>query len=429
MKTASLFSAGFAWALLLPLAKEGYAETIDSGRYRFTVLAGAPGTNGYMDGVGATARFDHPGGIAVDASGNVYVSERHVCTIRKISPEGVATTFAGTPGQPGSRDGAGLTARFHTPTELAVDGAGNVYVADTGNHTIRKIDPAGLVTTVAGKAAEPGYINGAKPVARLNAPRSIAIDDAGNVLFTDSHGEFGRERPIRRVAPDGTVSNLALSGRADLFDYNIQQWVRADRIGNVYVMILHSGPFNDIVDIEKLTPAADGTYVPGTIFTDLIWAELTRIDLDGKGNLFIKDADGPLLIYTPNGESQIRYPAVVPDTQYEFAVGRTGEIYFVGGLLRGGALEVGVFDPAAKGAVLLGQPLDVWTRIGFNAGFWVVAAGGPTLSFQWHLNSIPIAGATGFYYNISNAQDRDAGNYSVIVTDGAGSWCTRSVPA
>src|SRR5262249_21809032 len=140
-------------------------------------LAGMALTAGNIDGTNSTARFNNPQGVAADNAGNVYVADTGNHTIRKITPAGVVTTLAGKAGYWGTADGSGSDAHFNGPLSLAVDDAGNVYVADTGNSTVRKITPAGLVTTLAGCAACPaGSADGTGRAARFNNPNGIGVD-------------------------------------------------------------------------------------------------------------------------------------------------------------------------------------------------------------------------------------------------------------
>jgi secreted PhoX family phosphatase len=166
-----------------------------------TTLAGLAGSGGYADGAGSTARFSAPRGIAADSAGNVFVADG-THTIRAITPAGVVTTVAGLAGSPGSGDGAGAAARFRDPPGIAVDAAGNLYVADQGNHTIRKIT-AGVVTTLAGSAGAPGYADGIGSAARFKDPEGIAVDTAGNVYVADRGNNA-----IRKITPDGVVSTV-----------------------------------------------------------------------------------------------------------------------------------------------------------------------------------------------------------------------------
>src|SRR5205814_9459442 len=123
-------------------------------------LAGFVGSTGSADGTGVTARFNYPLVVAADSSGNIYVADQLNHTIRKITPAGAVTTLAGLAGSRGSVDGNGSVARFDHPNAVAVDSSGNVYVADTSNSTIRKITPAGDVSTLAGLAGNNGSADG-----------------------------------------------------------------------------------------------------------------------------------------------------------------------------------------------------------------------------------------------------------------------------
>jgi sugar lactone lactonase YvrE len=148
---------------------------------KMVLVSGKPGFSGTTDGTGTDARFDTPTGLAVDATGNVYVADTQNNTIRKITPAGVVTTLAGSALQQGSADGAGSAARFNAPQGVATDPAGNVYVADTGNQLIRQITPAGVVTTIAGLAITPGFVNGNGVDARFSKPVGIVYH--GGLLY------------------------------------------------------------------------------------------------------------------------------------------------------------------------------------------------------------------------------------------------------
>jgi sugar lactone lactonase YvrE len=144
------------------------------------------GYSGSADGSGSAARFNYPRGVAVDGSNNVYVADSENSKIRKITPAGVVTTLAGLAGYSGSADGSGSAARFSYPQGVAVDGSNNVYVADTSNYTIRKITPAGVVTTLAGLAGWSGSADGTGSAARFNSPNGVAVDAYGRIVVADS---------------------------------------------------------------------------------------------------------------------------------------------------------------------------------------------------------------------------------------------------
>ncbi len=172
---------------------------------RVTTLAGS-GTAGPGDGPPGGGAFADPFGVAVAPRGTIYVADGGDNNrIRTIAPDGTLATLAG--GREGYADGKGAAARFHTPSALALDHLGNLYVADTGNHAVRRIAPDGVVTTLAGNG-QPGFADGKGDAARFNGPVGIAVDDAGVVYVADTYNDR-----IRRIAPDGTVTTVAGGGR------------------------------------------------------------------------------------------------------------------------------------------------------------------------------------------------------------------------
>jgi sugar lactone lactonase YvrE len=180
-----------------------------------TTVAGLAGTSGTVDGTGANARFTFPSGIDVDPSGNIFVADTNNHTIRKITPGRVVTTVAGVSRLPGSSDGFGSQARFNYPFDVAVGAGGFLYVADTYNHSIRKISPDGQVTTMAGipqndSKGSPGSKDGTGTDARFNFPWGIDVDDAGNVFVADTANQL-----IRKITPGLVVTTIA--GGAGVF--------------------------------------------------------------------------------------------------------------------------------------------------------------------------------------------------------------------
>jgi streptogramin lyase len=166
----------------------------------------APSPNhGLVDGTGAAARFNSPMGLAVDANNNVFVVDDLNHAIRKITPAGVVTTLAGN-GLPGSADGTGAAASFKSPYSIVIDASGNLYVTDAGNYKIRKITQAGVVTTFAGSGSM-GILDGPAATASFNSPAGITIDASGNFWVTDN----GNGR-IRMITPAGVVYTLAGNG-------------------------------------------------------------------------------------------------------------------------------------------------------------------------------------------------------------------------
>jgi len=191
-----------------------------------TTLAGS-GNAGSANGFGNTASFNLPIAIAVDAAGNVYVADLGNNLIRKIDLNGIVTTLAGS-GAIGSANGAGTIASFSAPSGIAVDAAGNVYVADYGNNLIRKINPDGLVTTLAGSGAT-GSADGMGTAASFFDPTGVAADAAGNVYVAD----YGNNL-IRKINPQGVVTTLAGANKNDGY-FNSPTGITVDAAGNVYV--------------------------------------------------------------------------------------------------------------------------------------------------------------------------------------------------
>lgn len=179
-----------------------------------STLAGRAGLTGSLDGVGAAARFSGPTGLTLDAAGAIYVADTGNHTIRKLAQDGRVTTLAGVAGISGSDDGAGLAARFNSPAGIASDASGALYVADTNNLLIRKIDAAGNVSTIAGLAGVAGTVDGPGGMARFNGPHGIAVDASGNIYVADtwhfpqSHTDSVNST-IRKISPTGQVTTLA----------------------------------------------------------------------------------------------------------------------------------------------------------------------------------------------------------------------------
>jgi sugar lactone lactonase YvrE len=203
-----------------------------------TTFAGTAGVTGTADGTGAAAQFNAPTGVAVDASGNVYVADAGNDTIRVITSLGVVTTLAGTPGVSGTANGIGENASFNGPTALTLDSAA-MYVADTGNNTIRRVTYSGVVTTVAGTPGVSGTSDGTGPGALFNAPSGIAVAGTTSKYFIADTGN----NTIRELTTAGVVTTYAgvagVSGTSDgalgVALYNQPVGVLVDSKGRVYV--------------------------------------------------------------------------------------------------------------------------------------------------------------------------------------------------
>ena len=168
-----------------------------------TLLAGSLQSAGSADGTGAAAQFKEPRAVAQAPDGTIFVADTGNHTIRRIAPDGTVTTFAGAAGQPGTADGARTAARFSSPSAIVRNAGGELFVADTGNHAIRRIGIDGTVFTLAGAARQPGAVDGTAGAARFDAPRSLAFHADGTLLVADRSGA------IRRIRSDGLVTTFA----------------------------------------------------------------------------------------------------------------------------------------------------------------------------------------------------------------------------
>jgi sugar lactone lactonase YvrE len=253
-----------------------------------TTLAGSDETLGGADGTGATATFNQPSALVGDLAGTLYVADTNNHTIRQVNIErGVTTTLAGSSGVSGVADGRGAEARFDQPSGLAIDHEGNLYIADTGNCTIRKmVIPSAVVTTVAGSPSVPGSADGTGTAARFNQPMGLALDDSGNLYVADT-ASF----TIRRVVvATGTVTTLAGSPRTGISGYGTGRGsdptffdptgLAIDGAGGLYV-----------ADGTRIRKVDVKTSAVSTLATDFNESTiLAGLALDGAGHLFVADS-------------------------------------------------------------------------------------------------------------------------------------------
>lgn len=262
-----------------------------------TLFAGSTGISGSANGTGAAARFNAPFGLATDSMANVYVADGSNHTIRKITSAGVVTTLAGTPRTAGSADGPGVTASFNSPHGVATDSAGNVYVADTENHTIRLITPARNVSTLAGTVGVPGSIDNVGSAARFNFPNSVATDSAGNVYVADK-GNF----TVRKITPNGSVTTLAgtaaIRGNSDntgpAASFTEAFGVATDKAGNVYVADTYNQTIRKITPTGTVSTLAGRVGTPGSVDGTGTAARFFNpygVATDPAGNVYVPDHD------------------------------------------------------------------------------------------------------------------------------------------
>lgn len=331
--------ATLGWVLCCGAWLPGARAETNYAPYQVMALAGRVGVAGSADGTGNFATFNNPGGIAVDPAGAVYVADTYNSTIRKITAAGVVTTIAGAPGLPGSTDGNRGSARFDLPWAITSDPAGNLYVVDyvgtsirkitpagvvstlvpslslpggafqqaqgvaadaagnvyvlDANNTVRKVTPAGAISTLAGRAGQAGYVDGPGDIARFSLPTGIAADAAGNLYVADYSNQV-----IRKISPAGNVTTLAgIAGRTGADDgpastatFNYPYGVATDGLGYVYVFEL----FN--LTVRRISPNGQVETLAGSPrFSDVrdgiggtaTFRSPRAIAVDAQSNIFV----------------------------------------------------------------------------------------------------------------------------------------------
>lgn len=247
------------------------------------------GTSGYLDATGSAATFAAPRGLAIDSSKNLYVAQDHC--IRKITSAGVVTTFAGS-NLAGSTNGNGTNASFNSPAGMVFDTSGNLYVADRGNHQIRKITSAGVVTTFAGSTT-PGHTDANGVLATFNHPTELAIDSAGNLLVADTDNYC-----IRKISAAGDATTLAGSGISGNSDgtgtsasFSSVYGLALDTQGNLYVADSDNALIRKVSSLGVVSTLlgngvagfADGRGTGGQVSTPM------GLAIDAQQNLYVAD--------------------------------------------------------------------------------------------------------------------------------------------
>lgn len=386
----------------------------------FTTFAGVAGASGATDGTGNGARFNGPNAVAVDSSGNIYVADASNQVIRKITSAGVVTTIAGQAGAPGSADGFQSAARFNTPSGVALDSTGNVYVADAGNHTIRMISPIGSVTTLAGSAGSIGTTDGAGSSARFAFPSGIAVDAAGTLYVADT-----LNGTIRKLVPGGgtyTVSTFVSTA----VGLSLPNSVAVDSSFNVYV----ADSRNHV--IRKVTPGGTVSVLAGAVgsagTTDgnggaARFNSPHSLAVDSSGTVWVANTFGHTIrrisstgdVSTVGGfggasgsadgagsTARFNHP-------YGIAIDASGNIYVADTFNHTIRRSSTISAPAIST-----QPQNQNVAAGGLISFSVAASGSPTPSFQWQRQP---AGASDFT-SLNNDSTYNGVNTSVLVITG-----------
>jgi sugar lactone lactonase YvrE len=375
-----------------------------------STLAGTAGVNSFSNGPAAVALFNHPYGVAVDALTNIYMTDYGNQVVRLISAAGTVSTYAGNPGASGYANGTGTNVLFDNPAGLALDSAGNLYVADSGNNVVRKIAPGGATSTIAGEEGVTGSANG--PLGLFNSPLGLAVDASNNVFVADAGNNT-----IREIAAGGGLSTVAatagFAGSADgisnaaQFDNPIG--LAVDASGNVYVADVFNNAIRRMApyfgQALVLTPSANQSATAGASVT---FAPLTA----GTAPVAFQWLfDGTNIPGATSASLILTNVQAATAGSYQLSVSNSL------GTSIGAATVLSITDAP----MIAVQPGTLAAPAGSNATFSVTAFGAAPLSYQWTFDGTNLSGATGSFLAINNVSAANAGSYQVVVSNSYGS--------
>jgi hypothetical protein len=400
-----------------------------------STVAGRVGEVGSEDGSGTAARFAAigtspinsattttvgPFGITVDTGGNAFVADGNSHVLRRITPAGLVTTYSGVSGTEGFRDGVAMQALYRNPVGAAVDAAGNVFVADTFNHVIRRISPSGTVTTIAGSAGAAGTTDGIGSAARFLHPTAIAVSPNEDVFVADCNNIIRR---LTRSTSD-SWSVVTLAGSALTFGTTDATGVDA-RFGGA---IMPSSSGGQSVSFPSFSPILSS---PSFIGSSYRLGDLPGLAADGAGNVYVSDFSNNTIrkispagvVTTIGGSTSGSTDGVGTTARFSrpcgIAVDAAGTLYIADSLnhtIRKGAL--------AAPPVITAQTGSQTVTAGANLVLSVTATGTPPPAYQWSRNGTVISGATASTLALTNVQASQAGTYTVTLTNAAGSTFT-----
>ena len=423
-----------------------------------TTLAGSPGSQGSVSGTGAAARFSLPTGVAIDAAGVVYITDAGSHVIRRMNTALAVDTLAGLAGTAGSADGTGTVARFSQPSGIAVDSNGVILVADTLNHTIRRVTALGVVTTLAGSAGQPGTADGVISAARFRQPIGVAVDSAGLVYVADTRNHLvrrsgGAQAPVISSHPQSTVAAVGGSATFTVVASgnpapSYFTWLRQPA-GTVGFSVLaadatYSGVNSATLTVSNVTAAMSGDRYQ-VVVSNLIGTNPTSVSAAlsiGTAPVFTSEAKAtfrateagtfavaataspsPLFSATglPSWASLDSVSGVLSGTPPD----TTGSPFTVTITASNGIVTTQAFTLTVQPAILpptvSTAPASVTVNQGQSTTLSVSVAGTEPFTYQWRRNGVAIEGATGASLALSAVQAAAAGSYTVTITNAAGS--------
>ena len=403
-----------------------------------TTLAGSLGNSGGSNGTGSGAQFAYPTGIAVNnSSGNVYVVDSPGNFVRMVTQAGVVTTVCGQFGQPGAVDGSLGNALFDHPFGIAVDSSGNLYVTDNANDLLREISSSGSVTTLAGQPSTPGYSDGTGSSARFSDGRGICVNASGILWIADANASTVRKAnagtvPVITTQPAsqsvnagaGVSLTVAATGATGY------QW----QFNGTTI----SGATNSTLTLPAVTTSQQGSY--------------TVVVSNGNGSVTSNAAvlavnTAPAISTQPQSQSvnagaSVTFTVVAtgspaPAYQWQFngtaVSGATSASYAIASAQASNAGSYTVVASNTAGSVtsnaatlavstvpvMTTQPQSQTVNAGASVTFTTAATGSP--AYQWQFNGAAVSGATNASYTIAGVQASNAGGYTVVASNTAGS--------
>ncbi|MGA2544760.1 MAG: hypothetical protein ABSG78_24690, partial [Verrucomicrobiota bacterium] len=433
--------------------------------YVFTTVAGTAGVSGHANAAGAAASFNQPSGLAVDGHTNIYVADTGNHTIRKIDINGNVTTLAGLAGSSGFQDGTGAGALFTSPQKVAVDASGNIYVADTGNNTVRYVTSGGAVTTPAFNYLHDSPDNGTQgecsqpeggTVAAFYSPTGITVDNLGNVYVANGGSYFYETgepvegggcsffssydvTTVRKILPN---FNVATVGYSQLFIPGTLAVLSGIAIGpggslysaddnggggilNVSTEVMGSFPiFAGSLTASGSTDASGGS---------ARFSSPRDVAADGAGNLYVADTvNNTIRMITPAGvvttigglaghpgSVDVAYTGTRFNAPQGVASDSAGNIYIAD--TGNNTIRKGVPVPIA--IYTEPSPLSLVEGVGYKASFAVQVISSNALAYgcQWYQNGLPLTNATNLALTLTNLVVTNAGSYVIVATNLYGS--------
>jgi len=395
-----------------------------------TTVAGNGGYGYSGDGGAATAaNLEYPYGVAVDGVGELFIADENNQRVREVGVTGIMTTVAGNGGRGYSGDSVALgpDASLADPYGTAVDAYGNVFIADTDNHRIREITPGGIICTVAGNGT-PGYSGdgGAATSASLNSPEGVTVDAAGNVFIADT----GNQR-IRKVGTNGTITTAAGNGfggysgdggPAGNASLDYPRGVAVDPSSNIFIADWGNHR------VRMVSPNGDISSLAGQGGAGFLGdgGPATNASLAYPAGV-ATDASGNLLVAdSENNRIREIWLAGLPILSLSHLTANSAGNYYV--VIKGpyGSVTSSVVNLVVDlPPAITAQPQDLSVGLGSNATFTVSAASSEPLTYLWQFGGTSISGATSDSYTVAGVTAANAGGYDVVVANGIGSVTSR----